>query len=92
MLSQKKRDTISENLIRTALTNWDKRSNEFDFELRGETCKAEVRDTWDDGEELSIRVKIGKYDLYASGFYYEKGNRITHSDPTGKRVLAEKFL
>tara|TARA_R110002051_G_scaffold49634_2_gene96801 strand:+ start:617 stop:1552 length:936 start_codon:yes stop_codon:yes gene_type:complete len=92
MLSQKKRDKISETLIRTAVTNWDKRSEKFEFELRGETCQAEVRDTWKDGEELSIRVKIGKYDLYASGFYYEKDDRITHVDPTGKQALAEKFI
>lgn len=92
MLSQKKRDKISENLIRTAVTNWDKHSEKFEFELRGETCKAEVRDTWGDGEELSIRIKIGEYDLYASGFYYEKDGRITHVDPIGKQALAEKFL
>lgn len=92
MLSQKKRDKISENLIRTAVTNWDERSEKFEFELRGETCKAEIRDTWNDGEELSIRIKIGEYDLYASGFYYEKDDRITHVDPTGKKALAEKFL
>lgn len=92
MLSQKKRDTISETLIRTAVTSWDKSSESFTFELRGETCQAEVRDTWDDGEELSIRIKIGDYDLYASGFYYEKGDRITHTDPTGKQAIAEKFL
>lgn len=92
MLSQKKRDKISENLIRMAVTSWDKRSEKFEFELRGETCQAELRDTWGDGEELSIRIKIGEYDLYASGFYYEKDDRITHSDPTGKQALAEKFL
>ena len=92
MLSEKKRDKISETLIRTAVTNWDKSSKKFDFELRGETCQAEVRDTWDDGEELSIRVKIGDYDLYASGFYYEKEDRTTHTDPTGKQAVAEKFL
>ena len=92
MLSQKKRDKISETLLRTAVTNWDKRSEKFEFELRGEICKAEVRDTWGDGEELSSRIKIGEYDLYVSGFYYEKGDRITHSDPTGKQALAEKFL
>lgn len=92
MLSQKKRDKISETLLRTAVTNWDKHREKFEFELRGETCKAEVRDTWGDGEELSIRIQIGQFDLYASGFYYEKGDRITHSDPTGKKVLAEKFL
>jgi len=92
MLSQKKRDKISENLIRTAMENWDKRSDKFEFEMRGEICKAEMRDTWGDGEEFSVRVMIGKYDLYASGFYYEKGNRITYKNPTGKQALAEKFL
>lgn len=92
MLSKKKRDKISDTLIRTAVTNWDKQSNNFNYELRGEICKATIRDTWDDGSELSIRVEIGKYDLFATGFYYAEGDRITYTDPTGKRTLAEKFL
>lgn len=92
MLSQKKRDKISETLIRTAVTNWDKQRKKFKFELRGETCDVEIRDTWDDGHELSISVKIGKFDLSVRGFYYAEGDRITHTDPTGKRALAEKFL
>src|SRR3546814_19244000 len=37
MLSQKKRDAISETLIRTAVANWDGENSSFDFELRGET-------------------------------------------------------
>lgn len=92
MLSKKKRDNISETLIRTAVTNWDKCKENFSFELRGEICKVGMRDTWGDGEELSIRVEIGKYDLYASGFYYAEDDRITHTEPRGKRALAEKFL
>ncbi|TDI60996.1 MAG: hypothetical protein E2O92_04190 [Alphaproteobacteria bacterium] len=92
MLSKKKQDKISETLIRTAVTNWDKCSEKFSFELRGEICKVDIRDTWDDGHELSIRIEIGEYDLYASGFYYEEDDRITHSEPRGKRALAEKFL
>lgn len=92
MLSQKKRDAINETLLRTAVETWDKRSEKFEFELRGETCKAKIRDTWDDGEELSIRVEIGKFDLYVSGFYYPKDDRTTYVDPVGKRKLAEKFI
>jgi hypothetical protein len=92
MLSKKKRDKISQTLIRTAVKNWDKLSESYEFELRGEVCKAALRDTWDDGEELSVRVEIGKFDLYASGFYYAEGDHITHSEPRGKRELAEKFL
>jgi len=92
MLSKNKRDKISKNLLRTAVTSWDKHKGSFNFELRGEICKANIRDTWDDGSELSIRVEIGKYDLYVSGFYYAENDRITHADPRGKRVLAEKFL
>lgn len=92
MLSQKKRDKISKNLIRTAVNNWDSRSKKFNFELRGETCQASINDTWDDGQELSIRVEIGEYDLFATGFYYTEDKRITHTDPRGKRALAEKFL
>jgi hypothetical protein len=92
MLSQKKRDAISETLIRTAVKNWDKHAEKFEFELRGEVCRAALRDTWKDGMEYSVRVDIGKRDLYVSGFYYPDGNKITHLDPQGKRELAEKFL
>jgi hypothetical protein len=92
MLSRKKRDAISETLIRAAVNKWDKTSSQFTFELRGETCKASLRDTWDDNFELSVRVQIGSYDLYVSGFYYPNENKITHVDPIGRRQLAEKFL
>ncbi len=92
MLSQKKRNAIGETLIRTAVTNWDRMNPSFTFELRGETCKASLRDTWGDNEELSVRVEIGKHDLYVSGFYYPARNEITNVDPRGKRHLAEKFL
>lgn len=92
MLSQKKRNAISETLIRTAIGKWDKESASFDFEMRGETCKASLRDTWGDNHEVSVRVKIGEFDLYVSGFYYPGEDRITHVDPRGKRELAEKFI
>ena len=92
MLSQKKRKTISETLIQSAVKCWDKGKDSFTFELRGETCKAEVNDTWGDGYELSVSVVIGDYDLHARGFYYPKEDKLEVSDPTGKRKLAEKFL
>lgn len=92
MLSPKKRDAIARTLIRTAIEAWDGKSPSFEFELRGETCRAGIRDTWEDGMETSIRVEIGKHDLYVSGFHYPKDNRITHGDPTGRREVAEKFL
>jgi hypothetical protein len=92
MLSQKKRNAIGETLIRTAVTNWDRKAPSFTFELRGETCKASLRDTWEDNEELSVRVEIGKHDLSVSGFYYPARDEITNVDPRGKRQLAEKFL
>jgi hypothetical protein len=92
MLSQKKRDAICETLIRTAIDNWDKKSEDFEFEMRGEICKAYMRDTWDDEHEISVRVQIGNFDLYVSGFYYPKDRKVTHTDPRGKRALAEKFL
>lgn len=92
MLSEKKRKTISENLIRTALSCREESNDKFEFELRGEVCKAEIRDTWDDGHELSIRVTIGDFDLSASGFYYAKNDSLQTSDPNGKKALAEKFL
>lgn len=91
MLSQKKRNNISELLIRTAVSKWDKKSGSFDFEMRDEICKATLRDTWEDNTEISVRVKIGDYDLYISGFYYPKNDKITHTEPRGKRELAEKF-
>lgn len=92
MLSQKKRDAISETLIRTAMKNWDKENPSFSFEMRGETCNALITDTWKDGEEFSVRVQIGKSDLYVSGFYYPKKDKVTHVEPWGKREVAEKFL
>lgn len=92
MLSPKKRDTIARTLLRTAIDTWDGESSSFEFELRGETCKAAIRDTWDDGMELSIRIEIGKHDLYVTGFHYPKDGKITHSDPSGRRDIAEKFL
>lgn len=92
MLSQRKRDAINETLLRTAVLNWDKSSKNFTFELRGESCRAAVRDTWDDGMELSIRVEIGDGDVYVSGFYYAEGDKITFMDPRGKRSIAEKFV
>lgn len=92
MLSQKKRDAISETLIHTAITNWDTKSESFEFEMRGEICKASIRDTWDDNMELSVRVAIGEFDLYVSGFYYPKDRKITHVEPFGKREIAEKFV
>lgn len=92
MFSEKRRKTISETLIRAALNSWERPNNSFEFELRGELCKAEVRDTWDDGYELSIRVVIGNLDLCASGFYYPEKNLLQATDPNGKQALAKKFL
>lgn len=92
MLSPRKRDAISETLIRAAVNGWDRTSDTATFELRGEICKASLRDTWGDNLEISVRVEIGSYDLYVSGFYYPKDNKITHLDPRGKRDLAEKFV
>ena len=92
MLSQKKRNAINENLIRTAIGNWDKENASINFEMRGETCKASLRDTWGDNHEISVRVEIGRYDLYVSGFYYPAEDKVTYVDPIGKRVLAEKFV
>ena len=92
MLSQKKRNAIGETLIRTAVTNWDRTVSSFTFELRGEICKAELRDIWEDNEELSVHVEIGENELYISGLYYPARDVITNIDPRGKRQLAEKFL
>jgi hypothetical protein len=92
MLSAKKRDAIARTLIRTAIGAWDRTSPSFEFELRGEICKAVIRDTWDDGMELSIRVEIGKQDLFVTGWHYPEDGKVTHTDPTGRRDIAEKFL
>ena len=92
MLSQKKRNSINETLIRAAIKRWKKESAKFDFELRGETCKAAIRDTWEDGTELSVSVEVGNGDLYISGFYYADGDKTTYLDPRGKRATAEKFI
>lgn len=92
MLSQRKRDAICDNLIRTAVKTWDRETRNFEFEMRGEVCKAAVRDTWDDGTELSVRVQIGTHDLFVSGFFYPENDQVTHLEPKGKRALAEKFV
>ncbi|WP_342248780.1 hypothetical protein [Sphingomonas sp. OTU376] len=92
MLSQKKRNTICETLIRAAVNNWDKESESYAFEMRGETCTASLRDTWKDNMEFSVRVRIGESDLSVSGFYYPKTDKITHVEPWGRREVAEKFL
>jgi hypothetical protein len=92
MFSEKRRKTISETLIRAAINSYKDTDNKFEFELRGEVCTAEIRDTWNDGTELSIRVMIGDFDLCTTGFYYPEKDLLQPSDPTGKRALAEKFL
>jgi len=92
MLTRKKRDQVSENLLRAAIKNWDKKSKIFDFELRGEICKARVRDTWEDDFEISIRVEIGNDDLVATGFYYPAKGSFSNPDPKGRLELAKKFL
>jgi hypothetical protein len=77
MLSHKKRDAISETLIRSAVADWEKKKREsFTFEIRGETCQASVRDTWDDKHELSLRVQIREFDLYITCFYYPEDARL----------------
>jgi hypothetical protein len=92
MLSKKKRDEIGSTLLKAVLNSRSENTQTFEFELRGERINAEIRDTWNDGEELSIRAKIGKDDLYVSGFYYPKKDILETSEPKGKRGLAEKFL
>jgi hypothetical protein len=81
----------SETLIRTAVANRDGESASFDFELRGETCKASLGDTWNDNHEISVRLEIGRFDFYVTGLYYPEDRRITHADHRGKREWAEKF-
>jgi hypothetical protein len=92
MLSNKKRDKIGETLLHAALKSHKDQKSEFQFELHGEVCKAQVRDTWNDKTELSIRVEIGSSDLLVTGFYYPEKDILESSGPKGKRALAEKFL
>jgi len=98
MLPERKRSAISQTLMRTALETaapLDRVTDEaceYTFELRGETCKLRIRDTWGDGTEYSLRVSIEESDLNVSGFYYPKGDKLEHTDPTGKQKLAEKFV
>lgn len=95
MLSQRKRDSIGQTLLQAALDaaapldSVTDEARELAFELRGETCKARIRDTWGDGMEYSVRVRIGENDLSVSVFYYPEGDKLEHTDPTGKRKLAE---
>lgn len=92
MLSKKKRDKIGETLLHAALKGHKGQEGEFEFELHGEVCKAQVRDTWNDKTELSIRVEIGSSDLIVTGYYYPEKDILESSEPKGKRALAEKFL
>ncbi len=93
MLSEKKRKTVSKTLLLAALNARNGKSDgAYEFLLRDEKCKAEIRDTWGDGSELSIRVNIGGHDLYTSGFYYSRTDSLDCQDPKGKKVLALKFL
>lgn len=98
MLPERKRNAIGQTLMRAALEaaapldRVTDDAREISFELRGETCKVRIRDTWGDGMEYSIRVSIGDSDLTVSGFYYPKGDKLEHTDPTGKQKLAEKFI
>ncbi|MCG9692912.1 hypothetical protein L1D55_14380 [Vibrio sp. Isolate22] len=99
MLSDKKREKISNTLINAVIQNYKPKDQvevtEFCFELRGEQCQARVRDTWQDGEELSVRVQIGDLndcDLLVQGYFYPQKSIIQSLEPTGKRLIAEKFV
>ncbi|WP_323912273.1 hypothetical protein [Aeromonas caviae] len=92
MLSKKKREKIGETLLRTALKQYKRGRETFTFELNGELCTAFVRDTWDDGNELSVKVTIGESDLVVSGYYDPEKDLLQSSEPRGKQALAEKFL
>ncbi len=92
MLSKSKQDKIGSTLIRTALQNYNNIDDKFEFELHGEICKADVRDTWKDGSEISVNIMIGDYDLCVQGFYYPEKDLLQSNSPKGKRALAEKFL
>lgn len=91
MLSKTKRDRIGQTLMEAAVNSWDGASKSTEFELRGEACVARIRDTFDDGDELSIRVSVADSSLFVSGFYYPKSGRLEFRDPTGRRKVAEKF-
>ncbi|MCD9524766.1 hypothetical protein GLP14_18355 [Photobacterium carnosum] len=91
MLSKRKRDKITETLIMAAINNYSKVNQEFEFELRGELCVAEVRNS-SDTQEFFVKVKIGKDDLCVDGYYYPPKDHLIASAPKGKRSVAEKFL
>ncbi len=94
MLSEAKREKISQTLIEGAVAAWTKEGkpkDKFTFRLRGENCEGNVRDTWDDDDEYNISVKIGDYDLHTSGFHYPGKGIWQPGEPKGKRALAEKF-
>lgn len=94
MLSRKKRDQISDTLIRATVDAWTqagKPKEKFSFELRDETCEGKVRDTWEDNHELIIDFRIGGYDLHTTGFHYPGKDIWQPGEPKGKRKLAEKF-
>ncbi len=92
MFSKKKREKISETLLKAAFANYKGQDCEFEFELHGEKCKSQVRNTWGDGTEFSIKVVIGDYDLSVTGYYYPEKDKLEPFDPKGKKMIAEKFL
>ena len=92
MFSEEKRRTISETLIRAALVNSQNKSGNFDFKLRGEWCRAEIYDQRIGIGELSVRVKIGDFDLYTSAFYYLDKDQLEVTELRGRESTAEKFV
>lgn len=100
VLSKMHRDAACLKLLKRALAEWEHQVVddghgpwEFAFTKHGETCRAQVRDTFKDETEFSISVDVGDGILHASGWYYPaEENRIQAGTLMGKRDKAHKFL
>lgn len=96
MLSKRKQHEIAINILHAAMKNYDHENGVFEFNSQNEVCHVVITDTWSDGYELSIRVRIGDADnagLNVKGYYYPNTKTYEVSgNIIGKQSIAEKFL
>jgi hypothetical protein len=92
MMPERQRDKIGQILVRTAIKVSGCTAGEFEFQLAGQSCVAKIKDTWDDGHEFMMNVKVGENDLNITGFHYPETNKFQSTEPTGKQKVAKIIL
>jgi hypothetical protein len=92
MMPERQRDKIGQILVRTAIKVSGCTAGEFEFQLAGQSCVAKIKDTWDDGDEFMMKVKVGENDLNVTGFHYPSTNKFQSTEPTGKQKVAKIIL